>query len=141
MADDHDYDEDDVPDDAPRREPKTPNDAGPTDPRDAADAPWQAPEDMRAPYNVRSFEEVRLEEPPEAWLDDLIYQGSITLVAGEANAGKGWFALAVGAALNTGTPFLTDVAPAPRCVLYVNPDRDPLGQRLRPRGARARPLG
>jgi hypothetical protein len=140
MADDHDYDDDDVPDEEPRRERKTPNDAGPTDPRDAADAAWQAREDIRAKYNVRSFEEVLLEEPPEAWLDDLLYRGSITLVAGEANAGKGWFALACGACLATGTPFLTNVAPERRCVLYVNPERDPLGQRVRAAEARVGPL-
>jgi RecA-family ATPase len=119
----------------PRRR-RTPNDAGPTDPRDAADAAWQAREDVRAKYHVRHWTEVIEDAPPEPWLDDLIYGGSITIVAGEANAGKGWFALAVAACIATGSPFLTNAAPVPRSVLYVNPERDPLGQRFRAAAAR-----
>jgi hypothetical protein len=131
-----DYNDDDVPYEEERKRRRTPNDAGPTDPRDAADAAWQAREDVRAKYNVRHSKTVVQDPPPEAWLDDLIYRASITIVAGEANAGKGWFALAVGACVATSAPFLTEVVPAARSVLYVNPERDPLGQRFR--AARAR---
>jgi hypothetical protein len=132
MADDDEFDDDDeyVPSDLPGRKrpkvPPIPSDAGPVSPELIQRAQLEL-----LKYGPRGLKELLAEEAPEPWLDDLLYPMGLTLVAGEANAGKGWLALRIAVALLLGEPFLTGAPIEPRCVLYLNPERDPLGPRLR----------
>ena len=69
---------------------------------------------------TRLIELLEGDDTPPPWLlPDLLCQGTMVVLAGEAGAGKSFFSYTLGLALSTGVPFLTRPTAATR-VLYCD---------------------